>query len=53
MTIQKLIKDLEIRLDYLKGLRTSYIQVDNTAMVLKTEQEISETEQTLNTLKNT
>jgi len=52
MTIQELIKDVEIRLDYLKSLRTSYIQLDNTEMVLKTEQDINETEQTLNTLKN-
>lgn len=53
MTIEELIKDVEIRLDYLKTLRTSYIQLGNTAMVLKIEQDISETEQTLNTLKNT
>jgi hypothetical protein len=52
MTIQELIKDVEIRLDYLKSLRTSYIQLYNTEMVLKTEQDINETEQTLNTLKN-
>jgi hypothetical protein len=52
MTIQELIKQIEIRLEYLKNLKVSYIQLDNTEMVLKTEQDINETEQTLNTLKN-
>jgi hypothetical protein len=52
MTIQELISQVEIRLEYLKTLKVSYIQLDNTEMVLKTEQDINETEQTLNILRN-
>jgi hypothetical protein len=52
MKIQELISQVEIRLEYLKTLKVSYIQLDNTEMVLKTEQDINETEQTLNILRN-
>ena len=52
MTIQKLILQVEMRLEYLKNLRISNIQLNNTEMILKIETEIFETEQTLNTLKN-
>ena len=52
MTIQELILQVEIRLEYLNNLRISNIQLNNTEMILKIETEIFETEQTLNTLKN-
>jgi hypothetical protein len=52
MTIEKLIQQCEIRLDYLKNLRLSNIQLNNQDMVNKIDTEIMETEQTLNTLKS-
>jgi hypothetical protein len=52
MTIQELIKQCEIRLDYLKSMKTYYTQQNNTEMVLKTETEIAETQQTIEKLKN-
>jgi hypothetical protein len=52
MTIQELIKQCEIRLKYLKDVKVSYIQQNNTEMVLKIETEISDTEQTIEKLKN-
>jgi hypothetical protein len=52
MTIQELISQVEIRLEYLKSLRISNIQLNNTDIVLKIENDILETEQTLTILKN-
>jgi hypothetical protein len=52
MTIPKLIERLEIRLAYLKDQTVSYIQTDNTEMVLRLETEIAETEQTIEKLRN-
>jgi hypothetical protein len=52
MTIQELIKQCETRLKYLKDVKISYIQQNNTEMVLKIETEISDTEQTIEKLKN-
>ena len=50
MTIKKLIKQCEVRLEYLKTQLHSNIQLNNTEMVLKIETEIAETEQTLSVL---
>jgi hypothetical protein len=52
MTIKELIKQCEIRLNYLIGMKNYYVQQNNTEMVLITETEISETEQTIEKLKN-
>ena len=51
MTIQDLIKQVEIRLEYLKNSKTTNIQIGNYDMVNKLDIEILETEQTIETLK--
>lgn len=53
MTIEKLIQQCEIRLDYLKRLKVSNIELNNQEIVNSLDIEIMETEQTLNTLMNT
>jgi hypothetical protein len=52
MTIKKLIKQCEVRLEYLKSQLQSNIQLNNTEMILKIETEIAETEQTLTDLNS-
>jgi|NOAtaT_6_FD_contig_31_6377704_length_719_multi_2_in_0_out_0_2 hypothetical protein len=52
MTIEKLIQQCEIRLDYLKRLRVSNIELSNQEAVNKLDAEIAETEQTISILKN-
>lgn len=52
MTIQDLVDQLQIRLDYLKVARLSNIQLNRLEMVVKLDVEILETEQTIQTLKN-
>lgn len=52
MTIKELIKQVELRLEYLKNSRIYNIQLNNAEMVLKIETEIAETEQTLSVLTN-
>jgi hypothetical protein len=52
MTIQELIEQCEIRLNYLKSARISYIQLNNLEMVTKLDVEILETESTIQTLMN-
>jgi hypothetical protein len=52
MTIKKLIKQCEVRLEYLKSQLLSNIEMNNTEMILKIETEIAETEQTLSVLTN-
>ena len=51
MTINDLIKQCEVRLDYLKTVKISYTQLGDHEMVTKIDLEILEVEQTLNTLK--
>lgn len=53
MTIAKLIEQCEIRLEYLKSVKFSNIQLDNSELVNKLDVEILEMEETLNKLKNT
>jgi nucleoid-associated protein YejK len=52
MTIQKLIEQLNIRLNYLKSARISYIELNNLEIVARLDIEILETEQTIEILKN-
>ena len=52
MTISELIQQCEIRLDYLKALRVSNIQLNNQEMVNKLDVEIMQTEQTIIKLKD-
>ena len=52
MTLQELINNVEIRLDYLKSIRLSKIQLNDQEIVNQLDVEILETEQTLQTLKN-
>ena len=52
MTIQELIIQVEIRLEYLKRLKVSNIELNNQKIVNSLDIEIIETEQTLNTLMN-
>jgi hypothetical protein len=51
MTLEKLIKQCETRLDYLKSQRHSFIQLDNSDMVNKLDTEILEMEETMSKLK--
>lgn len=52
MTINDLINFCETRLDFLKTLKISYIQLGDYEMLNKIEAQILETENTLNQLKN-
>jgi hypothetical protein len=52
MTINDLIKYCEIRLEFLKNQKTTYIQLNDYDMVNKIEIQIFESEVTLNQLKN-
>ena len=52
MTVQDLVDQSQIRLDYLKVARLSNIQLNRLEMVVKLDVEILETEQTIQTLKN-
>jgi hypothetical protein len=51
MTVQQLLNQCEVRLDYLKNLRLSNVQLDNQVMVNKLDLQIMETEQTIEKLK--
>jgi hypothetical protein len=52
MTIYDLIRYCEIRLEFLKNQKTTYIQLNEYDMVNKIEMQILESEITLNQLKN-
>ena len=52
MTINDLIKYCEIRLDFLKNQKITYIQLGDYEMINKIELQILESEITLNQLKN-
>jgi hypothetical protein len=52
MTIQELIEQCEIRLNYLKSVRISNIELNNLEMVARLDIDILETEQTIEILKN-
>jgi hypothetical protein len=51
MTIPELIKFCEIRVDFLRSQKNSYIQLGDLASVYKIEVEISDTQKTIDTLK--
>jgi len=52
MTMQELIEQCEIRLNYLKSVRISNIELNNLEMVARLDIDILETEQTIEILKN-
>ena len=51
MTIEKLITQCEIRLEYLKSQKYSNTQLGNSDIVNKLDTEILEIEETINRLK--
>jgi hypothetical protein len=52
MTIIDLTKQCEIRLEYLKSMRYSCIQLNNIEMVNRIDLEIIQIEQTIDNLKS-
>jgi len=52
MTISDLIKYCEIRIDFLSNSKLTYIQLADYEMVNKIELEITQTQNTLDILKN-
>lgn len=52
MTIQDLIKQCEIRLDYLKSAKLSNTQLQNNQVVDKIDMEILEVQETISKLKD-
>lgn len=51
MTIDSIIQQCEIRLDYLRSVRISNIQLGNNDLVNRLDVEILELEETINKLK--
>jgi hypothetical protein len=51
MTIPELIKFCEIRIDFLYSQKNSFIQLGDLTSVSKIENEISDTQKTIDTLK--
>jgi len=52
MKIIDLIKQCEVRLEYLKNMRHSYVQQAEHDLINKVDSEILELEETINKLKN-
>jgi hypothetical protein len=52
MTIQDLLKYCDIRVNYLNNLRDSYIKLGDFIQVAKIENEISQTQQTIDSIKS-